>query len=137
MQAEFVGDFSSIHGVGEILTGSAAASLVRLCKYTHLLVGKDEQKGVSEFILAQHALHWVGLVRSSGSLDISLRTFLASLGDTLSVVRVDDKDDTLGVLEVCYCASTLMPVGRVDVERDTYNASTGDESCPDLRRPTR
>lgn len=32
-------------------------------------------------------------------MEITL-TFLTGLGDTLSVIRVDDEDDTLGILEV-------------------------------------
>ena len=66
METELVGDFSGVHGVGEIL-----------------LVGKDEEEGVPEFVLIQHTLE-----------------FLAGLGNTLSIVGIDDEDDTLGVLEV-------------------------------------
>lgn len=36
-----------------------------------------------------------------GPKRIEVLTLLTGLGDTLSVVRVDDEDDTLGVLEVC------------------------------------
>lgn len=49
-----------------------------------LLVGKDKQKGVTKLVLIQHALE-----------------LLTSFRDTLAVVRVNHKDDTMGVLEVC------------------------------------
>lgn len=48
-----------------------------------LFVGKDQQQSISELILVQHPLE-----------------LLTSLGHTLSIVGVDDEDDTLGVLEV-------------------------------------
>jgi len=48
-----------------------------------LFVGKHQQERISELILIQHPLQ-----------------FLASLADTFSVVRVDDENNTLGVLEV-------------------------------------
>jgi hypothetical protein len=49
-----------------------------------LLVGEHEQERVPELILVEHALQ-----------------LLARLRDTLSVVRVDDEDNALRVLEVC------------------------------------
>lgn len=49
-----------------------------------LLVGKDEQEGVPELVLVEHPLQ-----------------LLACLGHTFPIVRVDDENDTLGVLEVC------------------------------------
>lgn len=58
-----------------------------------LLVGKHEQDRVAQLVLIQHALE-----------------FLARLVDTVAVVRVDDKDDALRVLEVCAwraCVSLL------------------------------
>lgn len=48
-----------------------------------LLVGEDKEEGITEFVLVQHSLE-----------------FLSSFRDTLPVVRVDDEDDSLGVLEV-------------------------------------
>lgn len=66
MQAELVSDLSCGESVGQIL-----------------LVGKDEKKGVAQFVFVEHALE-----------------LLAGFGDTVSVVGVDDKDDTLSVLEV-------------------------------------
>jgi len=67
VEAEFVSDLGSVHGVGQIL-----------------LVGEDEEESITELILVQHPLQ-----------------LLTSLGNTLSIVRIDNKDDTLGVLEVC------------------------------------
>lgn len=48
-----------------------------------LLVREDEQKGVPELILIEHTLQ-----------------LLAGLDDTVTVIGVDDEDDTLRVLEV-------------------------------------
>lgn len=48
-----------------------------------LLVGEHQQNGISEFVFVQHALQ-----------------LLPGFDDTVSIVAVDDEDDTLGVLEV-------------------------------------
>jgi hypothetical protein len=66
MEAEFVGNFCSVHSVGQIL-----------------LVGEHEQESITKFVLVQHPLQ-----------------FLTCLGDTFSVIGVDDKDDALSVLEI-------------------------------------
>ena len=50
-----------------------------------LLVGEDEQHRIPELILVQHPLQ-----------------LLTRLRHTITVVRVDDEDDALGVLEVCW-----------------------------------
>lgn len=69
-----------------------------------LLVGKDQQDGISQLILVQHALK-----------------FLSGLDDTISVVAVDNEDDTLGVLEVVspqgtdLVLTTDIPHGELDV----------------------
>ena len=49
-----------------------------------LLVGEDQEKSITELVLVEHALE-----------------LLARLRDTFPVVRVDDEDDALCVLEVC------------------------------------
>lgn len=48
-----------------------------------LLVGEDQEDSVSQLILIQHALE-----------------LFTSLDNTITIVAVDDEDDTLGVLEV-------------------------------------
>jgi len=57
-----------------------------------LLVGEHEQQGVTELVLVEHALE-----------------LLTCLGNTLSVVRVDDENDTVRVLEVWWmsCAQSV------------------------------
>lgn len=50
-----------------------------------LLVGENEKEGITEFIFIQHPLQ-----------------FLAGLRNTLPIVGIDDEDDTLSVLEVCW-----------------------------------
>ena len=66
METELVSDLGGVHGIRQIL-----------------LVGEDEEKGISEFILVQHPLK-----------------FLTGLRYTLPIVGIDDENDTLGVLEV-------------------------------------
>jgi len=102
VEAEFVSDLGSVHGIGQIL-----------------LVGEDKEERITELILVQHPLQ-----------------FLTSLGNTLSIVGIDNKNDTLGVLEVCSVmrkATRISGGGRVL----TYNASRGGESYLDLRHPIR
>ena len=48
-----------------------------------LLVREDEEESIAELVLVEHTLE-----------------LLTCLGDTFPVVRVDDEDDTLRVLEV-------------------------------------
>lgn len=69
-----------------------------------LLVGEDQEKGIPQLILVEHALQ-----------------FLTGLGDTVTIVAVDDEDDTLGVLEVMspqgtdLVLTTDVPHGELDV----------------------
>lgn len=65
-KAELIRNFGSVHGIRKIL-----------------LVGEDEQEGVAELILVEHALE-----------------FFAGLDNTVAIVAVDYENDTLGVLEV-------------------------------------
>lgn len=87
VEAKLVCDLGGVHGVGQIL-----------------LVGEDEQNGVPELILVEHALK-----------------LLASLDDTIAIVAVDYEDDTLGVLEVMspegtdLVLTTDIPHGKLDV----------------------
>lgn len=85
-----------------------------------LLVGKDQQDGISQLILIQHALE-----------------FLSGLNNTLAIVAVDDEDDTLGVLEVMspqrsdLVLATDIPHGELDVlvlDSLDVEAFTGDVS---------
>ena len=48
-----------------------------------LLVGEDQEESISELVLVEHALQ-----------------FLAGLDDTVTIVGVNNEDDTLGILEV-------------------------------------
>lgn len=49
-----------------------------------LLVSKDKKESIPKLILVQHSLE-----------------FLPSLRYTLSIVGIDNEDNTLGILEVC------------------------------------
>lgn len=77
---------------------------LRVTYWQILFVGKDQEKSVTEFIFVQHALQ-----------------LLASLNNTVAIVRVDDEDDTLGVLEVMspqrsdLVLSADIPHGELDV----------------------
>lgn len=73
-----------------------------------LLVGKHEQDGVAQLVLVQHALE-----------------FLARLVDTVAVVRVDDKDDALRVLEVC-----ALCVSFVSVNLDAVRIKVAGHTMP-------
>ena len=66
METKFVSDLSRIHRIRQIL-----------------LVGKDQQECVPQFILVQHTLE-----------------FFTSFNDTFTIIRVNDEDDALSVLEV-------------------------------------
>lgn len=69
-----------------------------------LLVGEDQEECVPEFVLVEHALE-----------------LLAGLNDTVTIVAVNNEDDTLGVLEVMspqradLVLSTDIPYGEGDV----------------------
>ena len=82
-------------------------------------LSRTQEERISKLVLVEHPLE-----------------FLARLGHTLAIVRVDDEDDALCVLEVFY--SEMSGVARVDIiDRSTHNASRGDGSCPGHRHPTR
>ena len=69
-----------------------------------LLVGKDQEESISQLVLVEHALQ-----------------LLTGLDDTVTIVAVDDEDDTLGVLEVMspegtdLVLTTDIPDGELDV----------------------
>jgi hypothetical protein len=69
-----------------------------------LLVGEDQEESIPEFVLVEHALK-----------------LLTSLDNTVTIVAVNDEDDTLGVLEVMspqradLVLSTDIPYGEGDV----------------------
>ena len=69
-----------------------------------LLVGEDQEESISQLVLVEHALQ-----------------FLTGLDDTVTIVAVDDEDDTLGVLEVMspegtdLVLTTDIPDGELDV----------------------
>jgi hypothetical protein len=110
VQAELVGDLGSVHGI--LIT----LGLRETTRKTHgqiLLVGEDEQHGVPQLVLVQHALQ-----------------LLAGLDDTVAIVAVDDEDDALGVLEVVppqradlvlpadipHCELDVLVLDRLDIE---------------------
>lgn len=69
-----------------------------------LLVGKDQKNSLTQLILIEHALK-----------------FLTGLNDTVTIVAVDDEDDTLGILEVMspqrtnLVLTTNVPHGELNV----------------------
>jgi hypothetical protein len=69
-----------------------------------LLVGKDQEDGIPELVLVEHALE-----------------LLTSLDDTVTIVGIDNEDDALGVLEVMspqrtdLVLTTNIPHGELDV----------------------
>jgi hypothetical protein len=69
-----------------------------------LLVGEDKEKSISKLILVQHTLQ-----------------LLTSLNNTITIVAVNDEDDSLGVLEIMspqrpdLILSTNIPYGELNV----------------------
>ena len=79
-----------------------------------LLVGENQKNGISKLILVQHALQ-----------------FLPSLNNTVTIIAVNDEDDTLGVLEVMspqrsdLVLSAHIPYGELNVlVFDSLNVET-------------
>lgn len=70
-----------------------------------LLVGKDQQNGIPQLILVQHALE-----------------LLAGLNDTVAIVAVDDEDDSLRVAKV-------MPPQRTDFVVKNVSRFTSSGGC--------
>jgi hypothetical protein len=66
MQTKFIRDFSSVHGIGQIL-----------------LVCENKQKSVTQLIFVEHSLK-----------------FLTCFRHTFPIIGVDNKNNTLSVLEV-------------------------------------
>lgn len=69
-----------------------------------MLVGENEEKGISELILVEHALQ-----------------FFPCLDNSVTIVAVNDEDDTLGVLKVMspqwsnLVLSTNIPDGELNI----------------------
>jgi len=103
VQAKLVGDFGSVQGVLRKLVLGLSCRL-GATYWKILLVGEDQQESITEFILVQHALQ-----------------LFPSLDNTISVVGVDNEDDTLSVLEVVspqrtdLVLSTNIPHGELNV----------------------
>jgi len=86
VETELIGNFSCIHSIGKIL-----------------LVGEDEEEGVTELILIEHALK-----------------LLTGFGYTLAIVGVNHEDNSLSILEVMPPKGTnfILPSDVPDRERD-------------------
>lgn len=85
VKTQFVGDFSGVHRVWQILrdkttttTTITHCTIIKSMDVTHLFVGENQQNGISEFVLGQHA-----------------HQLLPCLTDTLAIVAVDHEDQTL------------------------------------------
>jgi len=101
VETKLVCDLSSIHGIRQIL-----------------LVGENQQNGIPQLVLVQHALE-----------------LLSGLDDTVAIIAVDDEDNSLGVLEIMspqrsdFVLSTDVPHGKLDVlvlDRLDVEADSGD-----------
>jgi len=83
-----------------------------------LFVGKNQEQGIAQLILVEHSLE-----------------LLTCLNNTISVIRVDHEDDTLGILEVMppqrsdlvlptnvpHCELDVLVLDSLDVEADSGN----------------
>jgi len=65
-----------------------------------LLVGEDKQKGIAKLIFVQHALK-----------------FVSGFRDTVTIVGIDDEDDTLGVLEICESGGKKGETGQISCKQ--------------------
>jgi hypothetical protein len=92
VETQLFSDLGGVHGIlKDIISFLSQLALKWAAHRQILLVGENEEKGVTEFVLIEHALQ-----------------LLTSLDYTVAIVAVDDEDDTLGVLEV-------MPPQRTDL----------------------
>jgi hypothetical protein len=104
-QVQLFGDFACLQRVGQVL-----------------LVGKDQQNSIAQFVFRQHAVQ-----------------FFTGFINTVTVVGVDDEDDTLCVLEVVSpersdaVLTTNVPHGELDVlvfygfDVETNGGDSGDD----------
>jgi hypothetical protein len=104
LKTELLGDLGRAHGVLRIHQYISLVIRFRRAYGQILLVGKDKEESITELILVQHALQ-----------------FFPGLNDTVTVVAVDDEDDTLGVLEIVspertdLVLTTDIPHGKLNV----------------------
>jgi hypothetical protein len=113
VKTKLVSDFGSVHGV-LLLSMMTQTELIGFTYGKILLVGEDKEKGIAQLILVEHALQ-----------------LLASLDNTIPIVGVDDKDNTLSVLEVVppqranLVLPTNIPHGELNVlVLDSLNVET-------------
>jgi hypothetical protein len=86
VEAELVGDLSSVHGVlrkVSVYFKMSKLGVLWLAYGQILLVGEHQEKSVPQLVLVEHSLE-----------------LLTGLNNTVAIVAVNDEDDTLGVLEV-------------------------------------
>lgn len=122
LQTQLLGNLGGAHGVLQHHVSMGKLRRQALARGTYrqvLLVGEDKEKGITEFILIQHALQ-----------------LLTGLHDTITVIAVDDEDDALGVLIVVspqrtnLVLTTDVPHGEVNVlvldrlDVETYSATS-------------
>jgi len=99
VETQLVCDLGGVHGVWQIL-----------------LVGENQQNGIPQLILVQHALQ-----------------LLSGLNNTITIVAINNEDDTLGVLEVMspersdlvlstdipHCELNVLVLDGLDIETDS------------------
>jgi hypothetical protein len=83
VKTQLVCDLGSVHGILELCQQMSECYWIPNTDWQILLVSKDQKNGISEFILVQHSLK-----------------FLPGLNNTITIIAVNDEDDSLGVLEV-------------------------------------
>jgi hypothetical protein len=109
VQAKLICDLGSVHGILEERRSTIGQSnnrtVGRNSAYRQiLLVGENQEDSVPQLILVEHALQ-----------------LLTSFNDTVTIVTVDNEDDTLSILEVVppqganLVLSTDIPHGELDV----------------------
>lgn len=119
MEAKFVGNFGSVHSILRFGEQSIIKSeLIQQAYRQILFVGKDQEQCIPQFVLIQHTLQ-----------------FLTGLYHAIAVIAINNKDDTLSVLEIMppqrsdLVLSTNIPYGKLNVfVLDGFNI----ESCSDV-----
>jgi hypothetical protein len=83
VETQLVCDFCGVHGILGKLVRLLFGILDDVTYWQILFVGKDQEKSIPQLILVQHSLQ-----------------LFSGLNNTITIVAVNNEDDTLGVLEV-------------------------------------
>jgi len=104
VKTQLICDLGGVHGILQLCQHVLCNHWAADTDWQILLVGEDQKNGISELVLIQHSLK-----------------FLPGLDNTVTIIAVNNEDDTLGVLEVMspqrsdLVLSTNIPYSELDV----------------------